>query len=94
MSATSIYIVAVIIYAIGRWTKNEPVASVRTVAAAIFAALIIGLLDQGPSEQAAKGLAWLILAGASLTAIGNGIFNVITKASGGTPAPPGGVTPV
>lgn len=62
MKASTIMMFAIGASVFGRWTHNEPTASVKTVVEAIFAVLVIAFLDQGETEPVAKGLAWLLLA--------------------------------
>jgi hypothetical protein len=62
-------LVAVALYAVHRWATNKPVATAETVVGAAFAILIIAMLDQGNTEEIAKGFAWLFLVGAAYNAI-------------------------
>jgi hypothetical protein len=60
-------IVAIMAAVIGRWSHNQPTASVKVVVEAAFAVLVIALLDQGRTEAIAKGFAWLFLAAVLLS---------------------------
>ncbi len=69
MRASTIMLVAVLLYMVHRWATNKTAVDARTVVEAAFAILVIALLDQGETEQVAKGFAWLFLAAAAYTAI-------------------------
>ncbi len=80
MRASTIMLVAVLLYMVHRWATNKTAVDARTVVEAAFAILVIALLDQGETEQVAKGFAWLFLAAAAYTAI-----PVIGKAASSQP---------
>jgi len=67
MDASTVMIVAIMAAVIGRWSHNQPTASVKTVVEAVFAVLVVALLDHGPVEPIAKGFAWLFLAAVLLS---------------------------
>lgn len=69
MRASSIMLVAVVLYAVHRWAKDQSVIDPKTVVESLFAILVIAFLDQGRTEPIAKGFAWLFLAVAAYTAI-------------------------
>lgn len=60
---------AVILYIIARWSRNEPALNIQVVVGGAFAILIIALLDHGKTEEVAKGFAWLFALGAAYNAI-------------------------
>lgn len=59
MTATTVMIMAIVLAVIGRWAHNQPTADVKMVIEAVFALVVIALLDQGVTEPVAKGFAWL-----------------------------------
>jgi hypothetical protein len=67
MNASTIMFVAVAAAAVGRWSHNQPTASVKTVVESAFAIIVIALLDQGKTEVVAKGFAWIFLAAVLLS---------------------------
>jgi hypothetical protein len=69
MRASTIMLVAVLLYMVHRWAANEKAVDPKTVVEAAFAVLVIALLDQGDTEPVAKGFAWLFLAAAAYTAL-------------------------
>ena len=77
MRASTIMLVAVLLYMVHRWATNKKAVDPKTVVEAAFAVLVIALLDQGETEPVARGFAWLFLAAAAYTAIPD-----IGKASG------------
>jgi len=77
--ASTIMLVAVLLYMVHRWATNKKAVDPKTVVEAAFAVLVIALLDQGETEPVARGFAWLFLAAAAYTAI-----PVIGKAAGTT----------
>lgn len=80
MRASTIMLVAVLLYMVHRWATNKTAVDAKTVVEAAFAILVIALLDQGETEQVAKGFAWLFLVAAAYTAI-----PVIGKAASSQP---------
>ncbi len=80
MRASTIMLVAVLLYMVHRWAANKTAVDAKTVVEAAFAILVIALLDQGETEQVAKGFAWLFLVAAAYTAI-----PVIGKAASSQP---------
>ena len=79
MRASTIMLVAVVLYMVHRWAANKKAVDPKTVVEAAFAVLVIALLDQGETEPVARGFAWLFLAAAAYTAIPD-----IGKAAGTT----------
>lgn len=77
MRASTIMLVAVLLYLVHRWASNAKTVDPKTVVEAAFAILVIALLDQGDTEPVARGFAWLFLAAAAYTAI-----PTISKATG------------
>lgn len=67
MNASTVMIVAVLAAVIGRWAHNQPTASIKVVVEAVFAVLVVAMLDQGRTEPIAKGFAWLFLAAVLLS---------------------------
>lgn len=68
MSATEIMIIAIMLGVVGRWANNEQaVPSARGVVEIVFALLLIAMLDQGKTEQIARGFAWLFFAAVLLS---------------------------
>ena len=60
---------AILLYIIARWSKNQPAVTLGGVVSGLFAIFIIALLDQGRTEQIAKGFAWLFFIVAAYNAI-------------------------
>jgi hypothetical protein len=77
--ASTIMLVAVLLWLVHRWSTNQKTVDPKTVVEAAFAILVIALLDQGETEPVAKGFAWLFLAGAAYVAL-----PTIGKAAGTT----------
>lgn len=69
MRASSIMLLAVVLYAVHRWAKDQSVIDPKTVVESLFAILVIAFLDQGKTEPIAKGFAWLFLVAAAYVAI-------------------------
>jgi hypothetical protein len=61
--------VAILLYVIARWAHNKPAVTLGGVVSGLFAIFIIALLDQGKTEQIAKGFAWLFFIVAAYNAI-------------------------
>lgn len=66
MRASYVVILAWLIYTAGRWAHNQPAFSIASIAAMAFTVAVIAALDNGRTEHIAKGIAWLLLAGAVL----------------------------
>lgn len=62
MRASYVAALAFLLLVIGRWAHNKPAFDVRTVAGGVFVILVIAALDQGSTEEIARGLAWILLA--------------------------------
>jgi hypothetical protein len=60
---------AILLYIITRWSRNEPAVTLAGVVSGLIAVFIIALLDQGRTEQVAKGFAWLFFIAAAYNAI-------------------------
>jgi len=75
--ASTLMLVAVLLYLVHRWATNQKTVTPQIAVQAAFAILVIALLDQGSTEPVAKGFAWLFLFVAAYTAIPS-----IAKASG------------
>ena len=83
MRASVIMAVAVFLYIIARWTRNQPAVTLPAVLSGAFAIFVIALLDQGRTEEIAKGFAWLFFAVAAYAAL-PGIFTSINAAGKST----------
>jgi hypothetical protein len=69
MRASVVMAVAVVLYIIARWTRNEPAVTLPSVLSGAFAIFIIALLDHGRTEEIAKGFAWLFAIVAAYAAL-------------------------
>lgn len=69
MRASVIMAVAVAMYVLARWERNEPAVTLDGVLGGLFVIVVISLLDQGPTESIAKGFAWLFFLVAAYNAI-------------------------
>ncbi len=69
MRASTLMLVAVLLYLVHRWASNQKTVDAKTVVGALFAILVIAMLDQGETEPVAKGFAWLFLVVAAYAAI-------------------------
>jgi hypothetical protein len=68
MSATTVMAVAIVGGIVGRWAHNKPtVPSAGGIVQVVFALVVIAALDQGDTQQVARGFAWLFLAGVLLS---------------------------
>ena len=65
MRATTIMFLAAFLYVVHRWATNKKAVDPHIIVEAVFAILVIALLDQGKTEPVARGFAWLFLAGAA-----------------------------
>jgi hypothetical protein len=61
--------VAILLYIIARWARNKPAVTLGGVVSGLFAVFIIAMLDQGRTEQVAKGFAWLFFIVAAYNAV-------------------------
>jgi hypothetical protein len=85
MRASVVMAIAVLLYIITRWSRNEPAVTLPGVVGGAFAILVIALLDQGRTEEIARGFAWLFFIVAFMNAIGPIATAATTTAkSGGT----------
>lgn len=69
MRASVVMAVAVGLYVIARWEKDEPAVTLEGVVGGLFAIIVIALLDQGHTEKVARGFAWLFLVAAAYNAL-------------------------
>jgi hypothetical protein len=69
MRASTVMLVAVLLYVVHRWAANKKAVDPKTVVEAAFALLVIALLDQGETEPVARGFAWLFLLSAAYVTI-------------------------
>ena len=69
MRASVIMAVAVAMYVLARWEKNEPAVTLDGVLGGLFVIVVIGMIDQGKTEPIAKGFAWLFFAVAAYNAV-------------------------
>ena len=69
MTATMVMALAILLYVIARWSRNQPAVTLGGVVSGLFAIFIIAMLDQGRTEQIAKGFAWLFFIVAAYNAI-------------------------
>ena len=76
MRASVVMALAVVLYVIARWTRNEPAVTIGSVLSGIFAIFVIALLDHGRTEEIARGFAWLFFIVAAYAAL-PGIFKSI-----------------
>lgn len=68
MSATTIMSIALVSGLVGRWAHNKPtVPSAIGIVEIAFAVVVIAAMDQGQTQQVARGFAWLFLAGILLS---------------------------
>jgi hypothetical protein len=85
MSASTLMMVAVLAAVVGRWAHNQPLGGVKAVAESAFAIVVIALLDQGRTEDIAKGFALLFLVAVLLS--NNSPVTGIAKVINGKTAP-------
>jgi hypothetical protein len=69
MRASVVMALAVILYIIARWTRNEPAVTLPSVLSGLFAIFVIALLDHGRTEEIARGFAWLFFIVAAYAAL-------------------------
>lgn len=69
MRASTVMLLAVGLFILHRWAKNEPAVTLPIVLSGLFAVFVIALLDQGRTEPVARGFAWLFFAAAAYNAI-------------------------
>lgn len=79
MRASVVMAVAVFLYIVARWTRNEPAVTLPAVLGGAFAIFVIALLDQGRTEEIAKGFAWLFAIVAGYAAL-PGFFKSLGQA--------------
>lgn len=54
-----VMLVAVVLYVLVRWSRNEPAVTIGSVVAGAFVVGVIALLDRGRTAEIARGFAWL-----------------------------------
>jgi len=70
MRASIVMALAVILYIIARWTRDEPAVTLPSVLSGLFAIFIIALLDSGNrTQEIARGFAWLFFIVAAYAAL-------------------------
>ena len=69
MTALMVMALAILLYIIARWAHNKPAVTLGGVVSGLIAIFIIALLDQGRTEQIAKGFAWLFFIVAAYNAV-------------------------
>lgn len=70
MRASVVMALAVILYIIARWTRDEPAVTLPSVLSGLFAIFIIALLDSGNrTQEIARGFAWLFFIVAAYAAL-------------------------
>lgn len=63
MSGTTLMAIGVVSALVGRWAHNQPaVPSPAGLVKVAFAVVVIAALDQGRTQDIARGFAWLFLA--------------------------------
>lgn len=68
MGATTVMAIAVVGGLVGRWSHNQKaVPSAGGLVQIAFAVVVIAALDQGQTQQVARGFAWLFLAAVLLS---------------------------
>lgn len=69
MRASVVMALAVLLYIIARWARNKPAVTLPVVLSGAFVIFVIALLDQGRTEEIAKGFAWLFFIVSAYVAI-------------------------
>ena len=67
MRASVVTVLALGLMVLGRWAHDKPALNIQTVAGGAFVIIVIAALDHGASEEAARGIAWILLAVAALS---------------------------
>ena len=62
-------IVAVVLYMVHRWATNQTAVNPKIVIESLFAIVVVSMLDQGRTENIARGFAWLFVVAAAYNAI-------------------------
>jgi hypothetical protein len=78
MRASVVMAIAVLAYIVTRWAHNKPALTVKSVVGGAFAVFVIAMLDQGRTEEIARGFAWLFLIVAAY-----GVIDPIAQAAAG-----------
>jgi hypothetical protein len=88
VNATTVMATAIVGGIVGRWAHNRPaVPSAGGVVKILFAVVVIAALDQGNTQDVARGFAWLFLAGVLLS--NNSPLTGIAKTVTAKPKPKG-----
>jgi hypothetical protein len=77
--------VAIVGGIVGRWAHNRPaVPSAGGLVKIVFAIVVIAALDQGATQEIARGFAWLFLAAVLLSSASplTGIAQTVNKPKG------------
>lgn len=69
MRASTIMLIAALLFLVHRWATNQHAVDARIIVESAFAILVVAMLDQGRTEEIARGFAWLFLIGAAYTAL-------------------------
>ena len=68
MSGTTLMAIAIVGGLVGRWAHNKKaIPSASGLVKIAFAVVVIAALDQGRTQDVARGFAWLFLAGVLLS---------------------------
>lgn len=68
MTATTVMAIAIVGGLVGRWSHNQKaIPSAGGLVQIVFAVIVIAALDQGSTQDIARGFAWLFLAGVLLS---------------------------
>jgi hypothetical protein len=59
VSATIVMAVAVLLYVLVRWSKDEPAVTIGSVLSGVLVIGVIALADRGRTAEVARGFAWL-----------------------------------
>ncbi|HZR54582.1 MAG TPA: hypothetical protein VFB06_34415 [Streptosporangiaceae bacterium] len=85
MKATHLMIAAFAIGILGNWAHGKQTVTLKSLVQAVFALLVIAALDQGRTQDIAKGLAGLFLVAVLLG--NNSPLTAIAKITGGGAVP-------
>lgn len=86
MRATTVVLLAFLAAGLGHWARGKPVATGQQIVQAAFVLVVIAALDQGRTEDIAKGFAWLLLTAVLLGS--NSPIQALAKAAGTNSNPP------
>ena len=83
MSATQIFLIAIAAGVVGRWAHNEKaVPSVGQTISVVFSLILIAAIDQGRTQNIARGFALLFLVAVLLS--DNSPLTGLAKSTGAT----------